>query len=736
VKTVAIVAAAALAVCAIVGAGCDALRIAAARQDGGAPTTIFPPPPEVAKPYAPKYGGWTACRIWGGGYVQNVVVSPGEPKRCYAYVDMAGLYRSDDGGDSWRTLNGAIPNSAYWVCCLSIDPRDPDKLVIATRHENYTGMPTGIFISDDGGKSFRHVKQMQFAQGDMKPAGLVLARNPAAPDTILAAGEQDGVWESRDNGKSWSCLGAPGLRPSDIRCDQGNGRRIWLCSPPSSQATGFETGFFRSDDGGRSWKKRSEASPTEILQLPYDHGTLLGIFDYQTVKMSRDGGDTWLDLRGGLPAFAGNREKWRNPGTFKALAAGPDFALTANTVGDFFRLDKGATRWRKVERAGLDLSGWNEGPEGEPEHHGRFGWDLASITVAPENPQRWYCTDWYSVWRTSDAGVVWKAVNQGMAQTVIHAVTGDLSNPSRLLVGLADNGPFLSTDGGESFTLLRKGIYCRSKLFVQAPGAPKVFFSVVGMPGEMGIFKSPDGGESWSKLPGAGLPCEDRNHPGYSLAVDHQDEQRLFAGVAGAVAPGKGGVYESRDSGASWAWIGDGLRPGEEFFCPEIWNANRELAVSKDGSMVCVSYTCGGIFYWDSRARSWKPAEINYPFKRWNVAPWDVAADPFSERRFVLGIQNAGVFVSEDGGRRWRHVLGPSAGCIAVDPRTPGRLAASLGEKGMALSGDGGHTWSMLDPALPTKHIKNVLAFAGNRLFVGTPASGVFWIELPKAKRR
>jgi len=426
------------------------------------------------------------------------------------------------------------------------------------------------------------------------------------------------------------------------------------------------------------------------------------------------------------------QEKWRNAGTFQALAAGLDFALTANTLGTFFRLDKGSARWRKIDRVNLDLSRWNEGPDGDREHRERLGWDLGSITVMPGNPSRWFFTDWYSVWRTSDSGATWTAVNEGMAQTVVHALAGDLANPARLLVGLADNGPFLSTDGGESFSLLRNGIFCRSKLFVQAPSAPEVFFSIGGLPGEQGLYRSLDGGVSWSNVPCDGLPFADHRHPSYSLAVDHQNERHLFAGVAGPVAPGKGGVYESRDSGASWAWAGDGLPLDDAFFCPEIWNANRELAVSREGSMVCVSYTRGGVFHRDSKTRLWKPADIDYTFRRWSVAPWDVAADPFSNNRFVLGIQNAGVFVSEDGGRRWHLVLGGSAGCIAFDPQTKGRLAASLGDEGVALSNDGGNTWSKLDAALPTKHIKNVLAFVGDRLMVGTPASGVFWIEVPK----
>ena len=57
-----------------------------------------------------SYNGWISGAFWGGGYVQNVVLCPSDPDRCYAYIDMAGVYRSDDKGKTWRMLHGAFPD--------------------------------------------------------------------------------------------------------------------------------------------------------------------------------------------------------------------------------------------------------------------------------------------------------------------------------------------------------------------------------------------------------------------------------------------------------------------------------------------------------------------------------------------------------------------------------------------------------------------------------------------------
>ena len=48
---------------------------------------------------------WKVLPIYGGGYVQNVVIAPSNPDVWYCYVDVGGPYRSDDRGMSWRPLH-------------------------------------------------------------------------------------------------------------------------------------------------------------------------------------------------------------------------------------------------------------------------------------------------------------------------------------------------------------------------------------------------------------------------------------------------------------------------------------------------------------------------------------------------------------------------------------------------------------------------------------------------------
>jgi len=681
-----------------------------------------------AGPYAPKYGDWTSSRLWGGGYVQNVVLCPSDPKRCYAYIDMAGLYRSDDRGETWRMLHGVLKDREIEIRGLLVDPRDADKIVIATGNPSVS---TGILTSDDGGASFKRVLKAPFdGNGSFRDAGFVLDRDAKNPDHMLAASIGDGIWESRDNGQAWICLGAKGLFPTDLRFDIRNPKRIWVCSQnwtgyPHGKKSSFKAAFLRSDDGGENWKTLSEESPTELLQDPDDPSRLLGIFDERLVKLSLDGGETWTELSKGLPVVEKRKEKdYCSRNRFCALAAGPGFILTASANGDFYRLDKGQSVWQEISRSSVDSNGWWANVDGKNGQWSHFGKALGSIVVDPADPAHWYLTDWFAVYQTFDSGKTWKATIQGMAQTVVHAVASDPLNPKIVHLGMADNGYFRSDDGGLSFKQNTDGIGCNVKCLACASEFPGVVYATGSSSWKCDTLYVNDksGTGHWRKAACKGLPDKE-SHFFDSIAIDPKDSKRVVAGVSGSPKQGEGGVYESLDGGESWSWIGAGLPEGKGFFHDSIWWIGREIALSKDGSMVCFSNSRRKVFSWDKASKTWIKAEFQ------QGQPLDVAADPFKPGRFAIGAIGGGVFVSEDGGKTWAKSLDGTAGQVCFDSAVEGRMAASS-EDGVFLSEDGGKTWKALDKGLPDRRFKNSGAFSGSRLLVGSGASGAFWTEL------
>ena len=173
--------------------------------------------------------GWTSFPVNGGGYLMNVVIAPSDPNVWYSYVDISGPYRSDDAGRSWRPLHQNLTTEqrhvfAEFVRSVSIDPRTPDTFVMASGM--HRSAPAGIYVTTDGGKSFKRTLIARFGGEDvLRGCGLgdALVRDPTDANVLLAAAEGDGVFRSEDRGltwRKWSDFGR--VRPTDIRFDRND----------------------------------------------------------------------------------------------------------------------------------------------------------------------------------------------------------------------------------------------------------------------------------------------------------------------------------------------------------------------------------------------------------------------------------------------------------------------------------------------------------------------------------
>ena len=172
----------------------------------------------AAAAVAPTYGVWHSSRIGGGGYVQSVVFCPSDPRRVYVTVDVCGPFRSDDGGKSWRFIEGGFPprRGAYITRDLSVDPRTADRLAVAKSNNGWEAAE-GIYVSDDGGRTWTRTLTAEFIGG--ASVGQILARHPRNPDVLLTAAIGSGVFRSADNGQTWRPCGLKGTFPRDLRFD-------------------------------------------------------------------------------------------------------------------------------------------------------------------------------------------------------------------------------------------------------------------------------------------------------------------------------------------------------------------------------------------------------------------------------------------------------------------------------------------------------------------------------------
>ena len=688
---------------------------------------------------------WQVLPIYGGGYIQNVVIAPSNTNVWYNYVDVGGPYRSDDAGRHWHPLHGNFSIEdrhlqADYVRGLSVDPRDENNFILAGG-DNFD-KPAGIYVSRDGGKSFELKQKARFhGNGSVRMHGLVIARNPFNPDEVIAGEDWDGLFRSADNGETWVAVGPKEHWISDIKYDQNITGRVYACShdwtlpkdDPKMSAhlkrrlgryPYRKHGFWRSDDSGLTWQKVSDVSPNEIVQLNGDV-RLVGDFGFLGnghVKSSIDGGATWEDFHQGLPPRNPENRNFLREDQFYAFAAahGSRCYIAGNAVGDLYVRSPEDAAWRPRPKTALVLD--------EPQYTGhlarlekskRFE-ALGSLVIDVNDERHWLATDWYFIWESFDAGATWTTRVHGMMQLVSFTLEFDPWDDRRIYYGVADMGYLYSQDGGKSYVRPRSSPYAHTiGISRKTPG----FLVATGGKDSTIVYRSFDGGGSWQGSPTAGLPpLLAGGHGAFGVAIDPATDD-VYLACGGANGPGQGGVYRSRDRGETWEHFSRGLPYGVGLFLNTEWGGKaRAFCFGADGSCVLECIKTDETYYLDRGEGIWKRSNVNY---RWSTT----SADLHTPGRFLRTGKT--VMESQDGGKTFHPLAGtPPCSAVAIDQHIP-RLVVAANRQAVYLSRDGGKTFHELRHGLefPTGDRRTFYLDRG-RLFGFSTGSGVWTRQL------
>lgn len=274
----------------------------------------------------------------------NVWVGTGErnSQRSVGYGD--GVYRSDDGGRSWR--NVGLKKSEH-IGRIVIDPRDSNVVYVAAQGPLWSaGGERGLYKTTDGGKTWKSLITVSENTG---VTDVVI--DPSNPDTLYAAtwqrrrhfytlingGPESAIYKSTDAGNTWTRLRG-GLPPGDLG-------RIGLDISPANtdvvyatvEASGQLSGIFRSDDRGATWQRMSGSIAQGMYygQIVADPKDVDRVYIPNVVfQVSDDGGRTQRAL-GERLKHVDNHAIWIDP-------KNTDYYLVGCDGGVYESFDRGA----------------------------------------------------------------------------------------------------------------------------------------------------------------------------------------------------------------------------------------------------------------------------------------------------------------------------------------------------------------------------------------------------------
>ncbi len=370
--------------------------------------TVQPKPAQAPEPEKEKekkedkYHGMRYRLIgpFRGGRSLTGVGIPGDPKTYYFGATGGGVFKSVDSGTSWSPIFDK--EGVGDIGSMAVAESDPNVIYVGTGEACIRGNIShgdGVYKSLDAGKTWKNV-----GLKDTQAIGKVII-NPKNPDIAFVAAlghpfgpnEERGVFRTTDGGKTWQKVlyKNPDTGAIDIAFDPNNPNilfaALWQARrlPWNLSSGGPGSGFYRSDDGGTTWK---EVTGEGLPKKPYG--------------------------RIGL-AVASNSDRV--------------YALIEAAEGGLYRSDDGGGKWQLVSA--------------DPRLRQR-AWYYMHITADPKDPNTVYVMN-VDFHRSTDGGRTFNKVDVPHGDN--HGLWIDPMDPNRM-IAVNDGGATISVDGGKSWT--------------------------------------------------------------------------------------------------------------------------------------------------------------------------------------------------------------------------------------------------------------------------------------------
>jgi photosystem II stability/assembly factor-like uncharacterized protein len=646
------------------------------------------------------------------------------------------------------------------VTAFAVDPRNENVFYVGTASG-------GLWKTVNAGTTFIPV----FDNEEVASIG-ALAIDPMRPDIIWAGtGEGNprnsvtggyGIYRSNDGGHTWKCMGLELTRNIHrIIVDPVNPDIIYAGAIGNPWAPHTERGFYRSDDGGKSWRRllftnetsgvadmvMDPSSPGKIFVAMWDHQRWPWFFRSSSAGsglwLTRDGGETFERVKGGLPDESGRIG-------LAISRSNPDYvyAYVESNPTAIYRSTDGGINWEKRGERNIGnrpfyyaeiyvdpknenrvytlFSGVNVSEDGaltfdahtaESVHLDHHAW-----FIDPGNPDRMLDGNDGGMAITYDRGATWRHIENLPVGQFYH-INVDDEIPYNIYGGLQDNGSWrgpayawyngplinemydflLGGDGFDAMPVPGDSRYC----YAQSQGGSLRRFDLV---------------TGWSKsirpVPGEGEKL--RFNWNSALAQDPFDNNTIYFGSQY--------VHKSTDRGDSWTTISPDLTTND----PEKQKQEQSGGITVDATgaenhctvitispsslregLIWAGTDDGMIQVTTDSGKTWKNTSQNIkgmPGKGWVAQLKASLHDPAEAFAVVNDYRqgdNAGyLFRTKDYGKSWQRIIDDTdvwgyVLCFVQDPSEPKLMFAGT-EYGLYVSFDAGDSWNRWTGGYPT----------------------------------
>jgi photosystem II stability/assembly factor-like uncharacterized protein len=691
----------------------------------------------AAQQFSPDlYAGlrWRTIGPYRGGRTVAAAGIPSQPNVFYVAANDGGIWKTNDFGRTWKPLFDDQPTGS--IGALAIAPSDPNTIYAGSgeglqRPDLSVG--DGIYKSTDGGKTWRH---LGLRDGQQIPAILI---DPRDPNRLIVAvlghpygpNAERGVFRSTDGGETWQKVlyKDENTGAIDLAFDPTNARTIYAVLWAARQGpwengewSGPNSGLFKSTDGGTTWQQLTGGLPTPaqglgrigIAVAPSDPTRMYALVEAKPSALYRsdDAGANWQRVNTGARIsgrgsdFAGVRVDPKNKdiiyvantSTYRSSDAGQSFTAIKGAPGG----DDYHTIWINPENSRIILLASDQG---------------ATISVnGGETWSSWYnqpTAQFYHV-ITDNRFPYWVYGGQqesGSAGVASRSDYGEVTIREWHPVGVEEYG-YVAPDplnpnliyGGKATRfnqstgevqelgpqLLRGGKYrfVRTMPILFSPVDPHVLYLASQV-----LFKTINGGHSWEAI-SPDLTREKYEIPA-SVGIYTEDARKEATrrGVIYAVAP------SYKDANVIWAGTDDGL-----------------IHVTRDGGKTWKNIT-------PPEQTPWSKVSIL------DASHFDDLTVYAAINRFRLDDLKPHIYRTHDGGTTWKEIVaglpdGP-INTVREDPVRKGLLYAGS-ELAVYVSFNDGDSWQPLRLNMPAISIRD-LVIHDSDLVAGTHGRG-FWI--------